>query len=564
MVAELTAGNPLFVEECARQIDEHSRKSSTISLEAADASLSLYKKSGDIHQVLAARIDEQRGEVREFVSASSAIGPSFNLDVLEKMISKSSREIQDIANELIEANLIYQTEPASQREFRFKHSITHAVAYQSMTRLTRQKYHRRVLDAYETSMNDGEATQYAEVLSEHAKRAGDTWRAVSYQRLFAQSALERSANDKCLTLLEECAELAAQLEESPVTSALQVDIMFDLRNCLEIIDSKKIFAVLERAEDLCAKLSDDRRKGLLASYMTHACWVAGKLHEALDYGQQGIAIGTRLKDDEIRLPSLYHSALVLLSLGQHSSAVEKFEEVIASENTSGPSHRFGLNVSPSLLARTYMARCLAEMGQFIQARNAAESALEQAASEREHYAMAFAQLALGHTAVIAGDYETAINWLRQSSKEFKASDAKVMFPISEAFLGYAMTLAGDAQAAVPIIEAAIKANLEAKVHVRLALRMMFLSEALMQTGNIDRSLQTLDEARAIAQKHDDQPSLAYVDLQTVRLSSELAGHLADADVKVLHSTLKRAEGMQMMPLAARCRQMLETRDQLSG
>ncbi len=85
---------------------------------------------------------------------------------------------------------------------------------------------------------------------------------------------------------------------------------------------------------------------------------------------------------------------------------------------------------------------------------------------------------------------------------------------------------------------------------------MFLSEAHLSLGEFARAAKTLQAARALAVKHDEQPSAAYIDFQFVRTRVLREGALAASDHALLNVTAARAESMQMFSLARRCRRLL--------
>jgi tetratricopeptide (TPR) repeat protein len=556
-VSRLSGGNPFFIEECSRLIQEigDGAKDPGGRGRADEISLDLIKRS-DVQSILAARIDDLPDpDARQLLTACSALGPRFEWEILESISDVDQERLRALVRVLSDAELVFPEFHDGKSTLRFKHAITRDVAYQGMTRAVRAGLHAKILLAYERLYQD-RATEFSDILREHAKRAGDLQRAIQYGRLSAMAALDRSAHKECLRMLRDCLAMARSMPETQSALELQVDLLFELRNCLEIIEPGQIFETLGQAEAICARIDDDRRKGILAFHLAHAHWVAGRLEVALEHGRRAVEYGLYLNDPEIRIPGLYHSGLVLLGMGQHGEAASAFAEVIGAPECTSVARRFRLNVSPSMLARSYRARCLAEMAQYDEALAEAEAARRQAKIEREHYAMGFAELAFGHAYLAMGDCQRAIPHLERSVESFLASDAKVMCPVSEAFLGYAMALSGRGVEALPLLQAAVEASRASEVWEQLALRTMFLSEAHLSVGDFSKARETLESARKLAVKYDEQPSLVYIDYQTARIAAVRDGAVTETELALLRTTMERAERMQMMSLARKCGQLM--------
>lgn len=556
-ITTLSGGNPLFAEECTKFLEELGSEANQIGSEEIEELFRSRIKGSDTQSILAARLDELPAEVREVIAASSAVGVRFDDKIVESALNIPAERLMAALQSLLDAEILFPSGSSERDRYRFKHAITHEVVYRTITRHKRSHYHRSILDAYEDRFGSS-AFEHADLLREHAKKAGDVVRAVRYQRHSALAALERSANVGCLKLLRECIELARSTSESLENLRLQIDLNFDLRNCLEIIDPNEIFHALRDAEELCDRVDDRLRRTLARSYLTHAHWVAGRLNEAFDYGEMAVKDADRLNEPSIKIPAQYHLSLVKLSLGRHADAAQSFAEVIEAADRQNEPIQHQLNVAPAVLARSYLARCLAEMAQHDEARAVAMAARDQAKNERENYAIAFAELALGHASIAEENYDSAVDWLSKSMAGFEASEADVMQPISQSFLGYALALSKDYDAALPMMRSAVAETERLSVWEQQGLRTAFISEAQIGLGDLESAEQTLDNARSLSIRHNDTPALAFIDYQSAKVFLCANGEFDSRSFELIQDVIKRAKSMQMYSLTSQCERLMRS------
>src|SRR5207248_7518231 len=90
------------------------------------------------------------------------------------------------------AEFLYETRLFPEREFIFKHALTHEVAYSSLLLERRRRLHARIVETLEALAGD-RLTEQVERLAHHALR-GEVWdKALTYCRQAREKAMVRSA-----------------------------------------------------------------------------------------------------------------------------------------------------------------------------------------------------------------------------------------------------------------------------------------------------------------------------------------------------------------------------------
>ena len=125
-----TEGNPLFVEETMRMLDEEGHDS-------------VERIPDTVQALIAARIDRLSGESKSLLQRAAVIGRTFWVSALERL-SPELESIEDPLDDLLLRDFITE-EPRStirgEQAYRFKHVLIREVAYGSLTKASRADYH---------------------------------------------------------------------------------------------------------------------------------------------------------------------------------------------------------------------------------------------------------------------------------------------------------------------------------------------------------------------------------------------------------------------------------------
>ena len=106
------------------------------------------------------------------------------------------------------AEFLYETRLFPEREYTFKHALTHEVAYGSLLQERRRVLHARIVEALEALAGDRVAEQ-VERLAHHALR-GEVWdKALAYCRQAGEKAMARSAYREAVGYFEQALQRPA-------------------------------------------------------------------------------------------------------------------------------------------------------------------------------------------------------------------------------------------------------------------------------------------------------------------------------------------------------------------
>ena len=161
-LAERTGGNPLFLEEAAREAAESGGKA---VVPAA------------IQETLQARLDRLAPASREVAAVASVVGRIFAMPLLERLVAPE--RLQPALSELQRLDLVVEERRRPTREYRFRHGLVQEAAYASLLERARRHLHRLVGEALEDLHGDELSEAYG-LLAHHYAEANEPEKAARY------------------------------------------------------------------------------------------------------------------------------------------------------------------------------------------------------------------------------------------------------------------------------------------------------------------------------------------------------------------------------------------------
>jgi class 3 adenylate cyclase/tetratricopeptide (TPR) repeat protein len=187
-------GNPLYVEEIVRQLQE----TGGIAVKDGEASLAVADVHipGSIHDIIAARIDRLADPVKHALRVAAVVGRDFSVPLVARVLGDAG-DLGRWLDELHVLELVFPKTEGPQPVYSFKHALTHEVAYGGLLERRRRAYHATVGQCLE-EMYAGHVLDGAELLAYHYGRSAEDDKAVDYAILAAEKAQRRWAHNEAL------------------------------------------------------------------------------------------------------------------------------------------------------------------------------------------------------------------------------------------------------------------------------------------------------------------------------------------------------------------------------
>jgi tetratricopeptide (TPR) repeat protein len=281
----------------------------------------------------------------------------------------------------------------------------------------------------------------------------------------------------------------------------------------------------------------------------------GDHDRALEYGRQALAIAEPLGDLALRLRSNLYLGQIHYARGDYRTAIKFLEWNVAALEGGREREFLGHSQLPSVHARTNLAWCYAELGEFDAAVRRGQEGIRIAESVDHPYTLANAYAGVGGAYARRGDLAAAIPVLERGLELCRSWTLSIWFPRVATSLGEVFVLAGRADEAVGLLEQAEQQSRTMRVVRGRGPLLTCLAEAYLAAGHRDAA-ESVRGARELAREHGEGGHEAWA----LRLEGEIALRSNPCEFAAararLQEALARATDLEMRPLVAHCRAAL--------
>jgi tetratricopeptide (TPR) repeat protein len=547
-----TGGNPFFLEESVQTLVETGVLIGAPGAYRLAQARPTMQVPTTVQAVLAARIDRLAPEEKRLLQTAAVIGTEVPFPLLRAIAELPEAALHGGLAHLQAAEFLYETRLFPEREYTFKHALTHEVAYSSLLQERRRALHAHIVEALGSLAGD-QVTEQVERLAHHALR-GEVWdKALTYCRQAGEKALARSARREVVEYFEAALSVLPYLPETRATQEQAIDLRLALRTALHLSgDLGRLLAVLREAEALAVALDDSRRLGQLSVSLTVYFRHMGAYDQAIVAAQRALAFATASGDVGLHALANLYLGIAYQAQGDYRRAIDYIAQTVASLDGAQRRERFGQAVLPAVHARTHLSMCHAELGTFAAGTALGEEGLQIAKEVAHPGSLMWASYGNGLLSLRQGDLRRALPLLEQAMGICQDADFPAFFASTAAVLGAVYTLAGRIAEAMPLLTRALaQAMATERVEPQVFCR-LFLGEAQVLTGHLEEARTLTEYTLTLARERQERSHQAYA----LRLLGEIATHRAppDIDQATIHyrQALTLAEALGMRPLQAHC------------
>jgi tetratricopeptide (TPR) repeat protein len=558
LLFERTEGNPFFLEESVRTLVETGVLVGAVGAYHVVKPLDSLQVPATVQAVLTARIDRLPSEEKRLLQTAAVIGTEVPWPLLQAVAELPEATLHPCLAHLQSAEFLYETVLFPEREYTFKHALTHEVAYGSLLQERRRALHAGIVEALE-ALAGGRVAEQTERLAHHALR-GEVWdKALAYCRQSGEKALARSAHREAMAYFEQALSTLDHLPPQRTTHEQAIDLRLVLRQALRPLgESPRIIAALREAEALAEALDDPRRLGRVSIALAAHLGRMGAYDQAIAAAQRALALATAVGD--VALQALANLRLVpaYIVQGDYPRAIDCCEQAMAFFEGARRRERFGLPNLPAVLSRVYLTSCHAELGTFTEGRALGEEGLRIAEAVAHPGSLMIASWAIGLLALRQGDLLGAIPQLERALAICHEADLPAYFHGVGAALGEAYAVVGRLVDAMPLLTQAMAQTTTMEAVAYQALCRLALGGAHLLAGRLEDAHALAERALAHARQYQERSHEAYA----LRLLGDIAARRQSPEAEPgevdYRQALALAEGLGMRPLVAHCHRGLGT------
>ena len=503
LLVERSEGNPLYVEEILRQLQE----TGGLAVQAGVAQLSHAEIAipATIHDIIAARVDRIAEPLKQTLQAAAVLGRRFELTLVARILGLGAEDVAQRLRELHRLDFIFPSAPEPELTYSFKHALTQDVVYASVLERRRRGYHAAAGLGLET-LYAGRIDEVVELVAHHFAR-GQIWdKAANYLRQAATKAQARSAHREALACLEEALAALRHLPEAAQRREQEIDVRLELRGSLYPLgEFDRMLGYLREAESMASAIADERRLALVSIHTAEYLRQTGRFAEARTLAEQARVLGDKLRDVPLKLYASQYLGLACHALGDYGRAAEVLRSVVRSPPAEWRSGAIGGMVIASWdafqsMSLAWLARCLAERGEFGEGIAAAQRAVALAEQLGSPYSVAAAQIGLGYACLVQGDVDAARAVLERAYSVSSEANLALLRPQAARLLGGACLAAGRTEEGAQLVRAAADEVERGGLLMQQAAVLVLLGEACHAAGRRDEAASAAQRARALARE----------------------------------------------------------------
>ena len=549
VLIERTEGNPFFLEESVRTLVEIGVLVGEPGAYRLAKALPTIQVPTTVHAVLAARIDRLPAEDKRLLQTAAVIGTEVPVPLLQAIAEQPEADLHRGLAHLQAAEFLYETRLFPDREYTFKHALTHEVAYGSLLQERRRTLHARIVEAIERLSPD-HLTDQIERLAHHALR-GEAWgKAVTYLRQAGAKAFARSANREALASFEQALTALTHLPETRETREQAIDVRFELHNTLfPLAEFGRIEGYLRDAETLARTLDDQRRLGWVLTYMCsyhHA--TGGHATDVRTFAERVGAIGETLGDVPLQVVAQHYLIFACHISGDYPGTEHVCRRLMQALHGERSRERFGF-VFPAVHSRAYLARALAERGVFDEGDAVGHEAIQMAEALDQPSSLIWACLGLAYLNSLRGELSQAAHLLERAVAQCREWNFTFYTPVAMASLGHVYARLGRLEEGISWLQQGLTAFESAGIGSFQSISVVQLGEASLLADQVEDARACADRAVRLARERGERGYEAWA----LRLLGEVASHHDHLDVATAEAhygaAMALADELGMRPLA---------------
>ena len=210
-LSRLTGGNPYFVIEVIRWLDEADRLTDALRSGWRNLERGGFVVRG-VFDVVESRLLELPNDERNVVRVAALVGRRFALDVVSRVASRDQRDALDVLEKAVDRGLVRNVEDTPS-EFQFTHDIVREALVNDFQPARSALLHGEIGEAMEDVYRD-DIEPHRAAIGQHLAAAADSkrqFRAIEHLRAAAGRAIESKAPEPAVRYLGLALEQAKQL-----------------------------------------------------------------------------------------------------------------------------------------------------------------------------------------------------------------------------------------------------------------------------------------------------------------------------------------------------------------
>ncbi len=403
LIVKNADGNPFYIEELIHMLIEEE-----IIIKGEEhwwvekSKLKNLSVPPTLTGIVQARLDKLPKNEKALLQRAAVIGQVFWDDALNELAHEDEIEIgippEVLADLQSHQLVVMKTESVFEgaQEFVFKSAIIREVAYESVLKRQRNRYHERTAE-WLIKHSEDHPEDYVSLVAEHYLLSGNHEQAIPYLQQAAELAMHVGDYKVAVRDFEHIVRILP--DDVPPVERIEMTKKAGIAY-LEIGDVRMAEQRLQSALELARQINDTRRIARILTYLGENAIKAGQMRQAHVFLEEGLPLARECGDPETLAFALMRSASLYKHEHDFATSLTYFQESLNYFRQTG---------DKLLQARTLrkMGSAATQAGNYADAQAAYEESLQLCAELNDRWCQSNALNSLGDLARVQGDLKGA-------------------------------------------------------------------------------------------------------------------------------------------------------------
>jgi predicted ATPase/DNA-binding winged helix-turn-helix (wHTH) protein len=226
-----TEGNPFFVEELFRHLEEEDRLYDSSGQFRSELKIAELDAPPSVRLVVARRLARLSDLTQKILATAAVIGRFFSFEILQASSGADADSLLECVEEAEKAGLVFSVAESPKARFEFSHELIRQAVIGGLSAARRQKLHLEVAEAIERSCAAASESTYAGSLDDHVAelahhyaRGGNPAKAAEYCLRAIRRFFDLGSYAEALAQFESGLELLQQLPDDDRRAELEFNL----------------------------------------------------------------------------------------------------------------------------------------------------------------------------------------------------------------------------------------------------------------------------------------------------------------------------------------------------
>jgi class 3 adenylate cyclase/tetratricopeptide (TPR) repeat protein len=508
LVTDKADGIPFYVEEVIKSFTEagiivESKDGYDVSKGIAEMNV-----PDTIQDIIMARIDRLEESHKSTLQFASVIGRDFNYKLLKELM-EVGEELQDYITKLKSLELVYERSLFPDPEYRFKHTLTQEVAYNSVLIRRRKELHGKIGEIMEDLYGDKLEENY-ELLAYHYGRSPRDEKAVDYLVLAGDKSAKIYSPEDAIAYYEEALKKLDNLPDTRSNKEKRVDIFIKQARVMRLMGRfKEYIKTLEKHLPIVEELGDKNRLAEYYFKMGFYYSVMGELSDSIKYLANSIKLAQITKNERIIGLASARQGYNYWYKGEFKKGIPIIKKGIKILEKLGDDYWLARSFQP-------LGACYWQLGDWDNSINCMQKLLKKSEELSDNNLMVLANWSAALPHLEKGEWDIAIKYCEKS---LEMSPPPVFAAFATGFLGTAYYRSGQLKKGIDCMEKAIQQSKSFGLKQQEAICTVSLAEAYLSIGERERAQETIKSALDVSTK----AGFKHIEAMALRVSGEIYG-----------------------------------------